>query len=301
MLIALEHTRRLRGGAQAHLMRCSDGNYYVVKFQNNPQGKRILVNEWIGTRLAIALGLPAPPCSIINAPATLIRYLPALAVQTRVGRVPCSSGLQFGSRYPAYPGDEFLSDFVPRDKLLNVSNFRDFPGMLAFDKWTCNTDGRQVVFIRHWFGSSLAVMMIDNGFCFNGNEWDFPDAPLRSLYKRIDVYGAVSGLSSFEPWLSRIEALKETDLAKIAEEVPAEWAGIERDALHRMLECLWYRRLKVRALLLSTARALPEVFPKWRLSRIPMRLSLKRTVRGKLSSGASGTKTVVQRNWTTYT
>ena len=52
MLQALEQIRRMRGGAQSHLMRCSDGNYYVVKFQNNPRHPRILVNEMLGTRLA---------------------------------------------------------------------------------------------------------------------------------------------------------------------------------------------------------------------------------------------------------
>jgi hypothetical protein len=35
MLRALEQIRRMRGGAQSHLMRCSDGKYYDVKFQNN--------------------------------------------------------------------------------------------------------------------------------------------------------------------------------------------------------------------------------------------------------------------------
>jgi len=35
----------MRGGAQSHLMRCDDGDYYIVKFQNNPQGVRILANE----------------------------------------------------------------------------------------------------------------------------------------------------------------------------------------------------------------------------------------------------------------
>ena len=44
MTQALEHIRRMRGGAQAHLMRCSDSFYYVVKFQNNPQHVRILAN-----------------------------------------------------------------------------------------------------------------------------------------------------------------------------------------------------------------------------------------------------------------
>ena len=43
MLRALEQIRRMRGGAQSHLMRCSDGLYYVVKFQSNPQHRSILV------------------------------------------------------------------------------------------------------------------------------------------------------------------------------------------------------------------------------------------------------------------
>ena len=34
---AVQHVRRMRGGAQGHLMRCSDGQFYVVKFRNNPQ------------------------------------------------------------------------------------------------------------------------------------------------------------------------------------------------------------------------------------------------------------------------
>ncbi|MBI2956923.1 MAG: phosphatidylinositol kinase, partial [Acidobacteria bacterium] len=45
---ALEHVRRMRGGAQAHLLRCADAAYYVTKFQNNPQHVRILANELLG-------------------------------------------------------------------------------------------------------------------------------------------------------------------------------------------------------------------------------------------------------------
>ncbi len=65
MLRALEQIRRMRGGAQSHLMRCDDGYYYVVKFQNNPQHRRILANELLGTRLAARLGLPTVPVEIV--------------------------------------------------------------------------------------------------------------------------------------------------------------------------------------------------------------------------------------------
>ena len=39
-------------------MRCADGHYYVVKFQNDPQHTRVLVNDWLGTRLGEMIGLP---------------------------------------------------------------------------------------------------------------------------------------------------------------------------------------------------------------------------------------------------
>ena len=57
---AVQHIRRMRGGAQSHLMRCTDGHYYVVKFQNNPQHTRVLVNDWLGTGLAEMIGMPVP-------------------------------------------------------------------------------------------------------------------------------------------------------------------------------------------------------------------------------------------------
>ena len=72
MLQAVEHIRRMRGGAQGHLMRCSDGGYYIVKFQNNPQHLRILVNEMLGSRLAARMGLPVPRTEVVEVTRDLI-------------------------------------------------------------------------------------------------------------------------------------------------------------------------------------------------------------------------------------
>ena len=47
--------------------------------------------------------------------------------------------------------------------------------------------------------------MIDQGFCFNAGEWNFPDAPLRGLYARHRVYESVRGMESFAPWINRLE------------------------------------------------------------------------------------------------
>ena len=55
---AVQHLRSLRGGAQSHLLKASDGCCYVTKFQNNPQHIRVLANEMLATNLGLALGYP---------------------------------------------------------------------------------------------------------------------------------------------------------------------------------------------------------------------------------------------------
>src|SRR5262249_1107011 len=145
MLRALGHIRRMRGGAQSHLMRCSDGHYYVVKFQNNPQHLRILVNEMLATRIASRMGLPTAPVGIVEVSEALIGFTPELCVELPRSRVPCSPGLQFASRYPGDPHRVTLFDYMPDELLPNVSNLHDFAGMLALDKFLCNTNGRQAL------------------------------------------------------------------------------------------------------------------------------------------------------------
>src|SRR6266853_2865428 len=201
MLFATEQIRRMRGGAQSHLMRCSDGHHYVVKFQHNPQHRRILVNELLGTRLAARLGLPVTPVAIVHVTEELIRLTPELCMEMPRTRVPCQPGPQFGSRYPGDPRRLTLHDFLPDEQLRGVENLHDFAGMLVFDKWTCNTNGRQTVFRQETLkgqDSPYKAIMIDQGFCFNAGEWNFPDAPLRGLYARNRVYQGVIGQESFE-------------------------------------------------------------------------------------------------------
>jgi len=309
MTKALEEIRRMRGGAQSHLMRCSDGNYYVVKFQNNPQHRRILVNELLGTRLASRLGLPTAPVEVVEVGAELIRLTPELCIELPRSRTPCAAGLQFGSRYPGDPRRMTLHDFLPDEKLREVRNLHDFAGMLVFDKWVCNTNGRQTVFFeeaprtngvtqaaaahgvtqgevargtlprgaglrdgaREEFredagrGRAYRTVMIDQGFCFNAGEWNFPDAPLRGLYARSRVYEGVTGMDSFGPWLERLEKrVTEKVLAELAEEIPPAWYEDDYDAVLRLLEQLQRRKRRVEELILSAKSSNRQPFMSWR-------------------------------------
>lgn len=266
MLRALEQIRRMRGGAQSHLMRCSDDHYYVVKFQNNPQHRRILVNELLGTRLAARLGLPTVPVAIVDVSEELIRLTPELAMELPRARIPCQPGLQFGSRYPGDPRHLALHDFLPDEQLREVKNLHEFAGMLVFDKWTCNTNGRQTVFFNDEDGSTARykTRMIDQGFCFNAGEWNFPDAPLRGLYARNRVYQGVTGMESFAPWLERLEGgMTERVLDEIIREIPPVWYEDDYDTLLRLLEQLHRRRPRVPDLILEAKRTNRQPFPNW--------------------------------------
>lgn len=261
MVVAVQHIRRMRGGSQAHLMRCSDGNYYVVKFQNNPQGLRILANEMLGLRLASRLDLRVPEGQIVSVSEDLIGNCRDLAMELGRGRERCRAGLQFGSRYPARYKVTPVFDCLSAEQLGYVSNLLDFLGMLVFDKWTCNTDGRQAIFICESDTLQYSAYMIDNGFCFNAVEWTFPDAPLRGLYSRRQVYESVQGMKSFESWIERVERVTESVLEDIYSAIPAEWYGHDCAAIERMLERLLLRRRLVPELIMSARKC--SAFPNW--------------------------------------
>lgn len=272
------------------MMRCDDEAYYIVKFQNNPQHLRILANEMLATRLAARLGLCVPQVEVVEVRPEIIAYTPDLVIQLGLGRKPCAAGKQFGSQFPGHPARLTVHDFLPDEQLRAVRNLSDFLGVLVFDKWTCNTNGRQAIFFRDPGGDAGAAdstaggstelsyaasgytalgytaMMIDFGFCFNAGEWDFPDAPLRGLYARHHVYDDVRGMEAFEPWLARLEnRITERVLGEEAAQIPPEWYAGDWDELERLLERLYRRRDRVRELILAARNSGRDPFPNWKV------------------------------------
>jgi len=263
MPLAIEYIRRMRGGAQSHLMRCEDENYYVVKFQNNPQGTRVLVNELLGTRLAARMGIAVAGAAVVEVLPRMVEVTEDLVVQLGRGRTACTAGLEFGSQFPGDPARVTVYDFLPDEPLRQTENLADFCGIFVFDKWTCNTNGRQAVFLRDRDTERYRALMIDQGFCFNASEWNFPDAPLRGIYSRSAVYEQVRGWESFELWIERAERIGESVLDEMAREIPPEWYNFDQDALYSLLEKLLGRRKRIRELIMGAKNSSRAPFPNW--------------------------------------
>lgn len=260
---ALQQIRRMRGGAQSHLMRCSDDGYYVVKFPNNPQGTRVLFNELLGAHVARLMNLPVPRVSVVSVSPKLIRNSEELVMELRHGRTPCQPGLCVGSRHVGDVGAgsfQTTLDLLPEGEEPLVDNHRAFAGMLVFDQWVCNTDSRQTVFVRDPVSFRFSAHIIDNGHCFGGPEWKFDDAPLRGLFHGSAIYNFIRSFEEFEPWLDRIDRIDLISLRAVANTAPMEWYGGDRESLAKLLYRLDRRRKRLRNLLWETLKKASSAF-----------------------------------------
>ena len=256
--------RKMRGGAQAHLIEAVDGSSYVVKFTNNPQHARILINEWLASTVLRYLRVSTPDTAIVNISADFIHENPELHIQLASRRAPAAPGQHFGSRFAG--GGKAVYDQLPRTLLGSVANLLDFRGTLVADKWLGNTDSRQSVFVRVPSVNrklAFSVQMIDNGHAFDGGCWSFGDAS--ACPPSVDgVYESVRGLDDFEPWLTLVATFPEAILQAAFLQTPVSWrAGDTGAAFEILLDQLMRRRQRVSDLICACRAQPANPFPKW--------------------------------------
>ncbi|HUI82123.1 MAG TPA: HipA family kinase [Bryobacteraceae bacterium] len=275
-LTAVRHVRKMRGGAQAHLLEADDGNWYVVKFRNNPQHHRVLVNELLSATFLEYLKIATPESAVIEVTPQFLAANPEIHISIGTRRTDVEPGWHFGSRYPGDPGRLALYDFLPDSLLEKVLNLDDFRAILVFDKWAANADGRQSVFYRalvrqgaalagneHVLRPGFIARMIDHGYTFNGPHWDFPESAVQGLYARPIVYQSVRSLDDFQPWLEQVMNFPEEVIDRAWKRIPAAWIADEEDELERMLTQLVERRQRLPELISACRQARTNSFPSW--------------------------------------
>ena len=267
--------RKMRGGAQAHLIEGEDGEFYVVKFVNNPQHRRVLVNEWLAAAFLRYLQIFAPETALIELPPTFLKDNPATGMVLGSRRIEPEPGPHFGSRVAVNPDRVAIYDYLPDPLLGKVENRLDFLGALVFDKWISNADSRQAIFFRAKAKSwtplrgdaperkGFFAQMIDHGYAFNGPHWTLDDAPLQGLYFRTAVYNEVRSIDSFQPWLDLVRHFPEEVIDEAWKQVPRAWYESDEAELESLLEQLLKRRSRVEQLLVDTHAARASTFARW--------------------------------------
>ena len=168
------------------------------------------------------------------------------------------------SRYACDPLESHVFDYLPESMLVKAKNIHDFARVLVLDKWAANCDGRQAVFSKKPRGRRYYSTFIDQAYCFNATEWNFPDSALRGVYARNAVYENVTGWNSFEPVLTKAEEADLVDIWRCAEPIPPEWHGHDHEALEKLVDALYTRRAKTRDLITAFRESSRNPFPKWK-------------------------------------
>lgn len=249
--------RKMRGGAQSYLLGADDGRFYVVKFRENPQGSRVLVNEWVGTRLIQYLDIACPRPAIVALTSAFIEAHPEVSLAYGGRNIQPSTGKHFGSQYPVDPRKVAVYDFIPDALLPSVWNIRDYARILALDLWVGNTDMRQSIFFRARVRDCIPTadakpgrkafitLMIDNGQFFCGPLWQVWDqCDCRCLSDQ--VYITAPSVVVAEAIL-RVTTIPRHVVAGAFCEAPGEWVDDVHQA-NQLIDRLMNRRRQVREL-----------------------------------------------------
>ena len=258
-LVATAFVKRVRGGSQSAMIQACDGHYYVVKSPRNPQHRRCLISDFLGSALARSIGLPTPEPRVVYVPPGLVPDGGGLVT----GPPPDGGGrslfdsLCFASRVPVDPTKKAIYDCLPRSLWPQVVNGDVALGCWLFDCWTSNSDHVQVMFhrVRRTRGSpgGYSLTKIDHGFCFDAHNWSFNDGTRSMSYWQIEPAFSVGTLENFEPYLTAIRSVRIQEAHGILHAIPNIWMAPGEAALLDRLVRQLVRR----------AREIPVLWHTW--------------------------------------
>jgi len=235
---AVKHLKKMEaGGSNSQLLECKEGKF-VVKFKQNPQGPRVLVNELISALLAATLLLLCPKAAVVSA-------APEFIENNRTTLSTFSSGLHFGSEYLG--GDESkVTSTYNEQTIKQAHNFNDLAGIMAFDVWVANTDRSFANIISY----ESRILMIDHGHAFTAPNWTAQTLraginnssawPLKNFVNRDQLSEQIEKIRSLDP----------ADIQAAIDQVPEEW-GLTSDDKSALFEFLTHRQLIIEDLLLK--------------------------------------------------
>lgn len=270
---AVQFIRKMRGGSQPVLIRCSDDKLYVVKFFGNQQGPNLLANEVLGNELLSTFNLPIPRWKPVFVSSKFLKENSNVCFETPFGNSSIESGLHFGSEFLGGEKTGQAYEWLPNGLHNRVINREDFLGIHIFDVWTNHCDHRQTLFVTSEGNASFRAIFIDNGHLFGGPEWKLIGRRGESL--SLDRRFHMSGWSAeaIDTWIRRFEANRLSPLFDVAQLIPRIWYSGD---ISRVIGSLAERLRTLRA---RFAEELTQEHIPSRLSRVDRRdakLSLHR-------------------------
>lgn len=203
------------------LMKCDDGEYYVVKGRHNG---RVIVNDQLVGRLGMAMGAPVGEVVVVNVPETLIDVEPALPR----GMV----GTAHGSRYL-----RGCSDDREASAAIDLDTNRARFALLAVLYGWVGANDHQVIYRNQ---PPRLVYSVDHGHFFPGGpDWTETDLWSASSARPDPIIMNQCHLGNQDIVLAcrSLEQVSDVDIASVTAAVPDDWqfASSERFAVAEYL------------------------------------------------------------------
>lgn len=240
---ALAYIEPFTSVTSPHLIEFDDGEYYVVKFKDNPWGHRVVVNEYVVSRIASLLGFSHKTGKLV--------YVSQQFIDDEPHAQGLKEGIQFGAPY----FDDFI-DFSP-ENVKELKNAKDLGQVPVLDTLFCNNDrhpGNILVVHEGRVGTrSARFYLVDHSHAFEGKDWTIETleelAKTRELYvDTVDFRVVPQRMASFEPFLVKLASLKTSAIKDVIDSIPNEW-DLDRYEKQALLEFISTRKNLVRSII----------------------------------------------------
>jgi hypothetical protein len=217
------------GGSDAKILGDTEAKQWMVKAPNNPQGKRILANEYVAAALGARIGAPMQPGAVC-----LVSDELAATMKLSSGAM-WSAGEAFGSAL-AEGTKPYLETMAPE-----IKNRDQLLGALAIDTWLTQHDSRQAR-VRDAMGRGYDVIPVDFGHCIGAGTWVDLETrpPIISLHDPNHWSSGTSGAAAAS-LADAISGVTDGELEVIVGSIPGSWEVNEEERA-RVLTFLVSRR-----------------------------------------------------------
>ena len=224
-LRATECIRKMRGGSQSCLIRAEDGNFYIVKFLDNPQGSNILFNEAFGAELMRTIDIQVPKWCQIFFSDEFIYANPSMWFEYETSIQKPAAGFHFGSLCVSPHGAGIIYEMAPKSRFHLIANREQFVGVFLFDLWANQGDSRQAIFVQEVSGRAIHASFIDQGYLFGYGRHVRRDTPIAKMYIDPIVYSDLNIEMLLNLWESKILSINIEEIRNSFEKlmIPREW------------------------------------------------------------------------------
>ena len=228
---AVEFVRKVRGASQPVILKCSDDKFYLVKMHENPAGSHVLANEFIGSTLALAVGLSVPNYEVVHMSEDFIMSNPALWFEGPKGRYPPTEGFHFGSSFMNYEWARRIGikpsvgEYVGSWRIPDIVNRQEFLAMLILDVFANKQTPRKALFVGDRL---LRAYFVDHGHVLDENTVDNDEGCNRCLHSDLALYEGLWDWRVVARHIEQLRTLTEVFLTNPLKFIPYEWyAGRE--------------------------------------------------------------------------